>query len=85
MIFTGTVGWVCYGLAIVQYLIIGLATSRARAVNVLLLFDEQVAVRRRELIRQFGVIKEFARHEAAFDQEPDRIETVKHRAGIEHE
>jgi hypothetical protein len=29
-----------------------------------------VAVRRRELIRQFGVIKEFARHEAAFDQEP---------------
>jgi hypothetical protein len=70
VIFTGTVGWVCYGLAIVQYLIIGLATSRARAVNVLLLFDEQVAVRRRELIRQFGVIKEFARHEAAFDQEP---------------
>jgi hypothetical protein len=71
VIFTGRVGWVCYGLAIVQYLIIGLATSRARAVNVLLLFDEQVAARRRELMRQFGVIREFARHEAAFDQEPD--------------
>ena len=70
VIFTGTIGWVCYGLAIVQYLIIGLATSRARAINVLLLFDEQVAARRRELIRQFGVINEFARHEAAFDQEP---------------
>jgi hypothetical protein len=70
VIFTGTVGWVCYGLAIVQYLIIGLATSRARAINVLLRFDEQIAVRRRELMRQFGVIREFARHEAAFDQEP---------------
>ena len=70
MIFTGTVGWVCYGLAVLQYLVIGLATSRARAVNVLLLFDEQVAVRRHELVRQVGVIKEFARHEAAFDQEP---------------
>jgi hypothetical protein len=70
VIFTGPVGWICYGLAIFQYLIIGLATSRASAINVLLVFDEQVAARRRELMRQFGVIKEFARHEAAFDQEP---------------
>jgi hypothetical protein len=70
VIFTGKVGWVCYGFAIFQYLIIGLATSRARAINVLLIFDEQMAARRRELMRQFGVIKEFARHEAAFDQEP---------------
>ncbi len=70
VIFTGPVGWICYGLAIFQYLIIGLATSRTNAINVLLVFDEQVAARRRELMRQFGVIKEFARHEAAFDQEP---------------
>lgn len=70
VIFTGKIGWVCYGFAIVQYLIIGLATSRTRAINVLLLFDEQMALRRRELMRQFGVIAEFARHEAAFDQEP---------------
>jgi hypothetical protein len=70
VIFTGPVGWVCYGFAIVQYLIIGLATSRARAINVLLLFDEQMAVRRRELMRQFGKINEFARTESAFDVEP---------------
>ena len=70
VIFTGPVGWICYGLAIFQYLIIGLMTSRATAVNVLLVFDEQVAARRRELMRQLGVIKEFARHETAFDQEP---------------
>jgi hypothetical protein len=70
VIFTGRVGWVCYGLACVQYLIIGLATSRARAINVLLLFDEQMAVRRRELMRQFGVINEFARHEALLEEEP---------------
>ena len=69
VIFTGKVGWVCYALACVQYLIIGLATSRARAINVLLLFDEQMAVRRRELMRQFGVINEFARHEALFEEE----------------
>jgi hypothetical protein len=69
VIFTGRVGWVCYALACIQYLIIGLATSRARAINVLLLFDEQMAVRRRELMRQFGVINEFARHEALFQHE----------------
>ena len=69
VIFTGKVGWVCYALACVQYLVIGLATSRARAINVLLLFDEQMAVRRRELMRQFGVINEFARHEALFEEE----------------
>ena len=69
MIFTGWVGWVCYGMAVLQYLIIGLVTSRDRAIDVLLLFDEQMAARRRELVRQFGVISEFARSEAAFDQQ----------------
>ena len=82
VIFTGAVGWICYGLAIVQYLIIGLATSRARAINVLLVFDEQMAARRRELMRQFGVIREFARHEAAFDQEPP-TPTKNRRAATE--
>ena len=44
-----TVGWVCYGLAITQYLIIGLVTSRDRALDVLSEFDRQVTLRRREL------------------------------------
>ena len=47
------VGWTCYLLAITQYLIIGLATSRDRAMDVLSEFDRAVAQRRRELIEEF--------------------------------
>ena len=49
------VGWVCYGLAITQYLIIGLVTSRDKALDALSAFDRQVARRRRELIEEFGI------------------------------
>jgi hypothetical protein len=48
------VGWCCYGLAIAQYLVIGLVTSRDRAVDVLAEFDRQVAMRRDELVQEFG-------------------------------
>ena len=47
------VGWVCYLLAITQYLIIGLVTSRDRAMDVLSEFDRAVAQRRREIIEEF--------------------------------
>lgn len=47
------VGWVCYLMAITQYLIIGLVTSRDRAMDVLSEFDRAVAKRRRELIEEF--------------------------------
>lgn len=47
------VGWVCYLMAITQYLIIGLVTSRDRAVDVLSEFDRAVAKRRNELIEEF--------------------------------
>lgn len=50
-----TVGWVCYGIAITQYLIIGLVTSRDRALDVLSEFDRQVTLRRRELIEEFDL------------------------------
>lgn len=50
-----TVGWVCYGMAIAQYLIIGLVTSRDRALDVLSEFDRQVNQRRRELIEEFDL------------------------------
>jgi hypothetical protein len=43
------VGWVCYGLAIVQFLIIGLVSSRDKALDVLKEFDRQVQLRRDEL------------------------------------
>ena len=42
-------GWVCYGLAIVQFLIIGLVSSRDKAIDVLSEFDEQIKLRRQEL------------------------------------
>ena len=44
-----TVGWVCYFLAIVQFLIIGLVSSRDKALDVLSEFDQQVQLRREEL------------------------------------
>ncbi|MCA9061834.1 MAG: hypothetical protein KDA96_02215 [Planctomycetaceae bacterium] len=47
------VGWCCYLLAITQYLIIGLVTSRDRALDVLTEFDRAVAERRREIIEEF--------------------------------
>jgi hypothetical protein len=47
------VGWVCYLMAITQYLIIGLVTSRDRALDVLSEFDRAVAERRKELIEEF--------------------------------
>jgi hypothetical protein len=55
VILGSTVGWVCYGLAVVQYLIIGLVTSRDKALDVLAEFDRQVALKREELIEEFQI------------------------------
>ncbi|MFN0199786.1 MAG: DNA topoisomerase I [Planctomycetaceae bacterium] len=49
----GRLGWACYFLAVTQYLIIGLVTSRDKAADVLSEFDRQVARRRRELEAEF--------------------------------
>ncbi len=49
------VGWICYIAAISQYLIIGLVTSRDRAMKVLTLFDQAVAERRREIIETYNL------------------------------
>ncbi len=51
----GGIGWTCFGIAIAQYLIIGLVTSRDKALNVLSEFDRQVAIRRRELVEEFEI------------------------------
>src|SRR5579885_179408 len=37
VIFSGWIGWVCYAMAVLQYLVIGLVTSRDRAIDVLLI------------------------------------------------
>ena len=55
VIFSGTTGWVCYLLAIVQYLIIGLVTSRDRAIDVLSAFDREIEIQRNKLIKEFQV------------------------------
>ncbi len=47
------VGWVCYGLAIIQFLIIGLVSSRDKALDVLKEFDRQVKHRRDELANKY--------------------------------
>lgn len=49
------IGWICYTLAITQYLIIGLVTSRDKALDALAEFDRRVAERRRELVEEFEV------------------------------
>jgi hypothetical protein len=49
----GRVGWFCYGMALAQYLFIGLVTSKDKALDALTEFDRQVAERRRELIEEF--------------------------------
>lgn len=53
-IFHGTVGWVCYSLAIIQYLVIGLVTSKDKARDVLSQFDQQMRERRRWLEEELG-------------------------------
>lgn len=52
VIMPGTVGWVCYGLAIVQFLIIGLMCSKEKAIDVLNTFDQQMELRRQELAEE---------------------------------
>lgn len=49
---TGPVGWICYGLAITNYLIIGLVSSRDKALNVLQQFDAAVSERRQALVEE---------------------------------
>src|SRR5262245_16870771 len=47
------VGWVCYSLAIVQFLIIGLVSSRDKALDVLREFDHHIRLRRSELADKY--------------------------------
>ncbi len=47
------VGWVCYALAIIQFLIIGLVSSRDKALDVLHEFDRQVKLRRDDLADRY--------------------------------
>ena len=46
---SGQVGWVCYWIAIAQYLLIGLVTSKDKALDVLTQFDVAVARQRHDI------------------------------------
>ncbi|HEY4261189.1 MAG TPA: DNA topoisomerase I [Schlesneria sp.] len=59
-----TVGWVCYGMAIGQYLLIGLVASKDKALGVLQKFDEAVARQRQEIENEIHMLAE-ARHQEA--------------------
>ena len=54
-IVAGWIGWLCYGMALAQYLFIGLVTTRDKALAVLSKFDRAVAERRRELLEEFEI------------------------------
>lgn len=60
----GEVGWICYGLAIAQYLVIGLVASKDKALGVLQKFDEAVARQRHDIEHELGMLAE-ARQQAA--------------------
>lgn len=78
----GTVGWICYGLAIAQYLAIGLVTSRDRALDVLVQFDRRVEERREQLIREFHLEGEKA---AATPISEDPIGMIPEIGGAPHD
>lgn len=64
VIWHGNVGWVCYGMAIGQYLLIGLVASKDKALGVLQKFDEAVARQRHEIEHELDLLAE-ARQNAA--------------------
>lgn len=59
-----TVGWVCYGMAIGQYLLIGLVASKDKALGVLQKFDEAVARQRQEIENEIHMLAEARQQEA---------------------
>jgi hypothetical protein len=74
----GRAGWVCYALALIHYLIIGLITSRDKALNVLKIFDDTIERRRQEIIEEFHLEKEAAELDAQHDtKEESEIKEIK--------
>lgn len=49
VIYENEVGWICYGMALAQYLLIGLVTSKDKALDVLQKFDAAVELQRQQL------------------------------------
>ncbi len=67
-----TIGWICYFLAITQYLIIALITSADKAGDLLSHFDRAIAEQREELVEEF-----VDEDDPTQDPEPSQSETQK--------
>lgn len=73
----GRLGWICYGLAITNYLIIGLMASRDKALDVLSKFDAAVQEQRREL--ELELLKHDQQSEPAVPAQSVAPESADHR------
>ncbi|MFT6178519.1 MAG: hypothetical protein ACJAQT_000591 [Akkermansiaceae bacterium] len=49
-----TIGWICFSLAIIQYLVIALITSADKAGDLLSSFDRAIAEQREDLVGEFS-------------------------------
>ena len=75
VIYLGEIGWICYGMAIGQYLLIGLVTSKDKALNVLQKFDEAVELQRHQLEAELQL-------HAAARQSAARLHEHEHHGGM---
>jgi hypothetical protein len=71
----GPTGWACYWLAVAQYLVIGLATSRDKAIDVLTSFDAEVAARRADLLSELQAAAPIETTSAAQAAVPDKADS----------
>jgi len=76
VIYHDEVGWVCYGIALVQYLLIGLVASKDKALGVLQKFDEAVELQRHQLEVELGL------HAAARQQAASKLQAHEHHGDM---
>jgi len=76
VIYLGEIGWICYGMAIGQYLLIGLVTSKDKALNVLQKFDEAVDLQRHQLEAELEL------HAAARQSAAAKLHEDDHHVGM---
>ena len=76
VIYHDEVGWVCYGIALAQYLLIGLVASKDKALNVLQKFDEAVELQRHQLEIELDL------HAAARQQAAAKLHAHEHHGDM---
>jgi hypothetical protein len=61
-------GWIFFTLAVTQYLVIGLVTSRDKAIDVLNQFDRRIAEQRQDLIEELQITHDNPDYAPGIDQ-----------------